>query len=239
MVFFGKTKAAEAPLPLEAMGIPVGQPYFQYGTGEVMGGLQWYQKQYRASLKVLLLLAIALLVSAGLCVFLVLSRPDPKYFASSPDGHIVELLPLTQPSMSDAGILNWVAETTTGTVSLDFLGWREKLTSMRPNYTPEAFKSFVQSLRDAGVIEMIEGKRLNVACVVSRAPVITATGTGKDGRLMWRIEVPLIVSYESSQGIESTQRLLAKVLVRREDTTIAPRGLAIQQIVLARDTYQN
>ena len=40
---------------------------------------------------------------------------------------------------------------------------------------------------------------------------------------------------ESSQGVESTQKLLATVLVRRASTAKTPRGVVIQQVVLKRD----
>ena len=41
--------------------------------------------------------------------------------------------------------------------------------------------------------------------------------------------------YESSQGVESTQKLLATVLVCRASTAKTPRGVVIQQVVLKRD----
>ena len=46
----------------------------------------------------------------------------------------------------------------------------------------------------------------------------------------------LIVSYESSQGVESTQRLIATVLVCRASTATTPRGVVIQQVVLKRES---
>lgn len=48
--------------------------------------------------------------------------------------------------------------------------------------------------------------------------------------------VSLIVSYESSQGVESTQRLIATVLVCRASTATTPRGVVIQQVVLKRES---
>ena len=55
------------------------------------------------------------------------------------------------------------------------------------------------------------------------------------GKATWRIEFPIVVSYESSQGVESTQKLLATVLVCRASTAKTPRGVVIQQVVLKRD----
>ena len=80
---------------------------------------------------------------------------------------------------------------------------------------------------------MIQEKRLSVSAVVTRAPVITASGL-VGGTATWKVEFPLIVSYESSQGVESTQRLMATVLVARASTVLTPRGVVIQQVVLKR-----
>ena len=80
---------------------------------------------------------------------------------------------------------------------------------------------------------MIRDKRLSVSAVVTRAPVIIASGL-VGGKATWKIEFPLTVSYESSQGVESTQKLMATVLVARASTVTTPRGVVIQQIVLKR-----
>ena len=80
---------------------------------------------------------------------------------------------------------------------------------------------------------MIQEKRLSVSAVVTRAPVISASGL-VGGKATWKVEFPLVISYESSQGVESTQRLMATVLVCRASTAITPRGVVIQQVVLKR-----
>ena len=120
-------------------------------------------------------------------------------------------------------------------MSLNFLEWREKLESIRPHFEDEAFKSFLASLQGSGVLDMIRDKRLSASAVATRAPVIIASGL-VGGRATWKIEFPLIVSYESSQGVESTQKLLATVLVCRASTAKTPRGVVIQQVVLKRDS---
>ena len=81
---------------------------------------------------------------------------------------------------------------------------------------------------------MIQEKRLSVSAVVTKAPVIIASGL-IEGRATWKVEFPIVISYESSQGVESTQKLMATVLVRRAATVTTPRGVVIQQVVLKRD----
>ena len=111
----------------------------------------------------------------------------------------------------------------------------EKLEAVRPNFDDDTFKSFLSSLESSGILNMIQEKRLSASSVATGAPVIIASGL-VSGKATWRIEFPLIVSYESSQGVESTQRLIATVLVCRASTATTPRGVVIQQVVLKRES---
>ncbi len=199
----------------------------------LIGGLGWYRLQYQRAMKLAVGLVLVLLACAAAIGLLVIKQPAPRYFAATPDLRLAPLVPLDKPVLTQQGLLNWVTETVSNAVSLDFLEWREKLSRTREHFDEEAFKSFVASLNSSGILEMIRDKRLSVSAVVTRAPVIIASGL-VGGKATWKIEFPLTVSYESSQGVESTQKLMATVLVARASTVTTPRGVVIQQIVLKR-----
>ena len=206
-----------------------------FDAAAIIGGLGWYRVQYQRAMKLALGLVCLLCVSIAMIGLLILKQPTPRYFAATPDLRLAPLVALDQPLLTQQGLLNWVTETITNAVSLDFLEWREKLSRVRENFEDEAFKSFLASLKSSGVLGMIQDKRLSVSSVVTRAPVITASGL-VGGKATWKIEFPIVVSYESSQGVESTQHLMATVLVCRASTLTTPRGVVIQQIVLKRDS---
>ena len=199
----------------------------------VTGGLNWYRTQFRRAMKLALALTVALCASLGDAAILLLNQPKPQYFAATPDLRLAPMVPLDQPLLTQNGLLTWVSDTITGAMSLNFLEWREKLESIRPHFDDAAYKSFLASLQSSGVLDMIRDKRLSASAVATRAPVIIASGL-VGGKATWKVEFPLIVSYESSQGVESTQRLMATVLVCRASTAITPRGVVIQQVVLKR-----
>ena len=204
-----------------------------YNAETIIGGLGWYRSQYQRAMKLAVGLVLLLIVCIAVVALLIVKQPTPRYFAATPDLRLAPLIPLDKPVLSQQGLLNWVTETISNAVSLDFLEWREKLSNTRENFEEAAYKSFLASLQSSGVLDMIKEKRLSVSAVVTRAPVITASGL-VGGKATWKIEFPLIVSYESSQGVESTQRLMATVLVARASTVITPRGVVIQQVVLKR-----
>ena len=200
----------------------------------VIGGLDWYRAQFRRAMKLALALTVALCVSLGVAAILLLNQPKPRYFAATPDLRLAPMIPLDQPLLTQEGLLTWASNAITGAMSLNFLEWREKLETIRPHFDDAAYKSFLASLQSSGVLDMIRDKRLSASAVATRAPVIIASGL-VGGKATWKVEFPLIVSYESSQGVESTQKLLATVLVCRASTAKTPRGVVIQQVVLKRD----
>ena len=139
------------------------------------------------------------MVSLAVIALLLLNQPKPRYFAATPDLRLAPLVPLDQPLLTQSGLLTWVSDTITGAMSLNFLEWREKLEAVRPNFDDDTFKSFLSSLESSGILNMIQEKRLSASSVATGAPVIIASGL-VSGKATWRIEFPLIVSYESSQG---------------------------------------
>ncbi len=203
-------------------------------AARVIGGLGWYRTQYHKSIKLALGLIVALCACLGIIAFQIVNQPTPKYFAATPDLRLAPMVPLDEPLLTQEGLLTWATDTITGAMSLNFLEWRKKLESLRPNFEEEAFKSFLASLKSSGILEMIQEKRLSASAIATSAPVIIASGV-VGGKSTWRIEFPLVVSYESSQGVESTQKLVATILVCRASTAKTPRGVVIQQVVLKRD----
>jgi len=191
----------------------------------------WYRDQYRRSLFLCLILSGILFLSLtfnGLQFFL---KPSPQYFAATDDFRIQKLVPLDKPYITQAGLLNWASRTVVQTLQLDFAHWRDTLQSVRNNYTEKAFAELFNSLNESGNLDMVRQKRLIVTASIEKAPVVTASGI-LQGRKAWRIQMPIVLSYESSEGVENSQKLLAKITAHRVSTTEHPKGVKITQLVL-------
>lgn len=233
-LFGNKNTVQPQPAPMEHTAdnhAPAPAPDAQH----LIGGLGWYRNNFRHAMRLILTMIVVVVLALTLAILLLLNQPKPQYFAATPDLRLAPLVPLDQPVLTQQGLLNWVSETITNSMSLDFLDWRKKLDAMRAHFDNDAYKSFLDSIQSSGVLEMIREKRLSASAIVTKAPVIIASGL-VGGIATWRVEFPLIVSYESSQGVESTQHLVATVLVRRASTAKTARGVVIQQIVLKRDS---
>lgn len=193
--------------------------------------LEWYRKTMPWALSIAASSLAILCVSLLLNVYFILSNPEPKYFAVTSDLRVKQMTPLSQPVMSRTGLMNWVTQAVTETLSLNFVHWRQQLTKARSAYTNKAFNSLVNSLLESGNMDYIRENRLTVSVSAPKAPVMLATGYIGDSKA-WKIQVPLVLTYESSKGTASTQKLVATIVVKRVSTLTNKRGVAIDQVVL-------
>ncbi|MDR3205236.1 MAG: DotI/IcmL/TraM family protein [Deltaproteobacteria bacterium] len=245
-----KAESIEADLaPTQALKIESSRPEALKVDGEknenspvkpILGGAERFsiygkftQEQNHALFRTLSILCPLLLISFALNLYLFFSLPNPKYFAVTSDLRVLELPPLNEPVIENRALANWTAEVVSKSMSLNFLTWRRTLADIRSEFENQGFDSFLKSLDNGGHLEKIEKERLSLSCVLNGAPVVVSQER-KDGAASWKLEMPLILSYESSSGVVATQNLLAEVVVRRVKTTFNPKGVAISQIVLTK-----
>lgn len=198
----------------------------------VIVSLGWYKKQYFRMVFAFGLASLVSIMSLSGNLAQYIMKPNPKYFAQTPDLRITELVALDQPYITQEGLVNWMAETVSRTLSLDFLHYRDTLMAVKDNYTDNSFNELIASLKSNGTIEMIKEKRLSASVSVEKAPVITNSGV-ISGVMSWKLEFPLVVTYESSSGTNNAQHLVATVIVQRADTLTNPKGVVIKQLLLA------
>lgn len=201
------------------------------GLSWVQGQLRWFRKLAYRSVVVSICSSAAALGLFVVVVVLLLTRPAPRYFAATPNLKLAPMTPLSKPVMSESGLLNWAAQAVTDTFSIDFVHWRQQLSRVSKNYTHTAFESMLSSLQSSGNLSYIRKNRLSVSVTATKAPVILQKGQIA-GAQAWKIQMPLKLSYESSQGVNNTQTLVATLVVKRVSTHQFPRGVAIAQIVL-------
>jgi intracellular multiplication protein IcmL len=193
----------------------------------------WYQRGLRLFVKLTSILVMILALESGIIFYLISKEKETRYFAVSSDLRLIEMQALTEPYVSSQALLNWTSEVVSKTLSLDFLYWKKKLMEVRGSYEPDGFRTLVNSLENGGHLEKIRLERLSLSAVPSDAPVIVSQGI-RGGKMTWKVEMPMIISYQSSAGIAATQHILAEVWVERVSSSVNPEGIVIRQLVLGK-----
>lgn len=200
----------------------------------VKNSMAYYRKMSQRSLLAVIIISMMLFFSLSINFMQAKFKSPPTYFAVTQDLRMASLKPLSEPTMSEAGLLSWTGRTIIDTFTLSFTTYKKQLMQVRDNYSEKAFSSILTGLKQSEIIKLLE-KRYNSRAVLENAPVITKSGVIREkGKkvAVWKIECPIIISFESSRGSQAPQNLLAKIIVKRVSTKDAPKGVKIIQVIL-------
>lgn len=156
------------------------------------------------------------------------THPMREYFASD-NGRIFPLIPMSQPYRKTADVIQYAKETINSSFTMDFLNWRSQLEGTRHRYTRDGFKSFLNSLKDSGVLDTVRDRRMNMS-ISAGTGVLTKEGV-EDGHYAWIIELPIEVRL-SGQTLEMpAQHFLATIRVDRVSTLDSIEGVGVAQLI--------
>lgn len=175
--------------------------------------------------------AVMAVIIAGLVadrIWIAHHPPQPRFFYTDGKGTPYEITPLDAPVMSEADLLTWTVQSIVAAYTVNFKEYRDQLSRAAKHFTIDGWNSFGTAFLKTGNLDEIKRARLVASAQPERAATIRDRAI-INGRLTYKIELPLIVSYEN-ENQSNTQHLLVTVLVVRDVVTSHPDGIAIDQI---------
>lgn len=191
----------------------------------------FYRDSYRRVLAALLIMVIVNIVLALALFYSISHKPEPRYFATTADGKVMRLYPLSQPVVSTAELLNWATAAATSANTYNFVNYRKELQDASKYFTPAGWKEYQTELKASRNLDTVLAKKLTVNAVATGAPIILDQGVVA-GRYKWKIQLPLLLTYESS-STKISQPLLVTMLVTRVSTLETPTGVAIDAFYMS------
>ena len=190
----------------------------------------FYRDNYRRLVGMLLVMIFINFAAIGSIAYLVSHRPSPQYFATTADGRITPLYPLSQPVVSQGELLQWANQAAVAVYSFNFVNYRQAFQTASEYFTPEGWRQFEEGLKVTRNLETVVAKKLVVSAVATAAPTVTDQGI-LNGRYAWKISMPLLVTYEGAGCARIQQAVIVNMLVVRVSTLNTPKGIAISQFI--------
>lgn len=192
---------------------------------------KFYRDGYR-KIVIALIFSLVLNVILGIAVlFSFRTKTRPTYFATTEDGRIIPLVPLNRPNINDKALLSWVAKAIISVYSYNFVNYREAIQSASTYFVPSGWKKFLNALSGSKGLDAVKENKYVVSAVARGAPVITNRYV-LGGRYVWKIQMPITVTYQNSDGAINQEWLVSLTVVRASSLT-NPEGIGISQFVVS------
>jgi intracellular multiplication protein IcmL len=190
----------------------------------------FYRDNYYRMMTICLSMLILGFGLAGFIYFQHLSRPAPKYFATTTEGALIELIPLDQPNLSTNTLLQWATQAATSSYTYNFVNYREAFQQARNYFTPEGYKNYLKAIDESRNLEAVKEKKLVVSSVPTGVPIVVNEGRIA-GRYAWQVEMPMLISYQSATEV-IRQNIMLTMLIVRIPTLDSPKGIGIAQFIV-------
>ncbi|MDD9899770.1 MAG: type IVB secretion system apparatus protein IcmL/DotI [Alphaproteobacteria bacterium] len=229
-----------APVPEAPAGVAPVMPAETGGSGRLpdvpmpCGPLETIvvrNEFYRDGFRNLLLIAIAeaVVIAAILVAFIyhmATAVSEDRYFATTADGRIMQLVPLDQPNMTTAAMMSWVSQAASEIMTFSYHDYQRRLQQSSRHFTRRGWETFTDALNRAKIVEGVRESKQVVSCSPRAAPTILSQGVSA-GKYRWIVQLPLQVSY--SGRMQRTDNLKVTLVIERVPSLENPNGVGIEQ----------
>jgi intracellular multiplication protein IcmL len=230
----GKPRQPAAKVEDNAKGkLRIKEPVIAHHDERVATGLSrnaMSRERYELQLRALFVVFAMLAASMAVNIYFGLRQPEYVYYALNSEGGLTEVIPLENPIQSRDQVIRWTAEAVSEAFTLSFANYTKQLSDYRHLFTESGWQGFQEALERNRILDTIIKQQLVSTAVPAGAPVVTSSGVVASGRYGWRVQIPLIVTYDSASG-QNSSTLTVEAVVQRVPETENPRGLAIGQII--------
>jgi intracellular multiplication protein IcmL len=191
--------------------------------------INFYTQYYHVVIKTLNALVFIVLVLGCFVMYQVFHRPLPHFSAVNANGQNMSLVPLVEPNLLPDTLLKWASKAAVAAYTFDFVNYDKQINLARPYFTDAGWNDYQNSI--SALIASIRQKQLFVNGVVAGAPIIASQGESLGSGYTWRVQIPFLVTYQSSEETKQTSFLVMLTIVK-VSTLKNPTGIGIDQFVM-------
>lgn len=189
----------------------------------------FYRDNYRRLVLSLMFLLFVIVFLVGVVFYQIYNRPEPKYFATTTDGRIMQLFPLSEAMLSPGELLQWTHRAAVAAYTYNFVNYRDAMQTLQNQFTPAGWRYYENALKISRTLEMVIAKKLVVSAVATGTPIILDQAV-INGVYAWKVQIPLLVTYQSPNE-QTQQSMIVTIIVSRVPTVDMPKGIAIVSFV--------
>ncbi|EKD70569.1 MAG: hypothetical protein ACD_46C00488G0006 [uncultured bacterium] len=173
----------------------------------------------------------AIVLLAGLSIYLHLNKPKPVNFAVGADWRIQPAVPIDRPYLSTPDLLQWVSDVLRKVFVLDFNQYNDQLKLSQQYFTSDGWSVFLNQLNNYANYNNVKVSKLFVNGTPAGAPFILNQGL-LSGRYAWWVQMPIDLQYQGGASLPN-RSLTLQILVVRIPTVNNLSGVAIDNVIVA------
>ncbi len=177
------------------------------------------------------LVFVAILV--WMLTYVINNPTKPLYFATDNVGRLIQTVPVSQPNMTTADVMNWTIQAVQNAYSYDYVNYQQELQDAQKYFTNYGWTSYMSALSASNNLNALKQRKMIINARVVGQPKILAQGI-LSGAYAWKFQMPMLVTYNVPPYDNQSQfsnPLEVTVIVQRQEILKGYNGLGILQMI--------
>ena len=192
---------------------------------------EFYRDGFRSMMRIIVAESIIIVVLIlTFIVYMNAAKSQDRYFATTADGRIMQLVPLDRPNMSTSALMSWAAQSAVEVMTFGFHDYQRRMQNSSRNFTRHGWETFTNALQKSRIMESVEAGQQVVTAQPRSAPILREESI-RNGKYRWVVDLPLSVSYKYGTASRN-DNLLLRMVVERVPSLENPNGVGIEQWIL-------
>jgi intracellular multiplication protein IcmL len=172
---------------------------------------------------------VILLMIATLMMYIANNQPQDRYFATTADGRIMQMIPLDKANMDTPALLSWVAASASDVMTFNYTDYQKRLQQSSRHFTKSGWESFAAAMQRSRILDSVQAANQMVSAQPQSAPILIQEGN-INGKYRWLVTMPLVVNYRSmSSSAARTDVMQLSLVVERVPALENPNGVGFAQ----------
>ncbi|MBV9575098.1 MAG: DotI/IcmL/TraM family protein [Gammaproteobacteria bacterium] len=199
----------------------------------------FYRRLHYLALAVFGLCILVIVILISLLVYLNSNPTKPIYFATDNVSRLIQVVPVTTPTISKEELMSWTIEAVEAANSYDYVSYRSQLQNAEKYFTSYGWKQYLKALRTSDDLVGLTARKWLVSTRVIEEPKIIGERL-LGGAYAWKLEMPILKTYANPPAYDaassSIYRYTVSVIVQRQPTLQGYKGLGIVQMLYNQPT---
>ena len=190
---------------------------------------KFYKFHFQKFTIALIVSIILMLILASVVLYQITHRPLPSFYAVNTKGQQMTLRPYAEPNQLPPTLIRFASKAAVSGYTYDFSNFNKQLAIVRPYFTEDGWAAYRAGIE--GLLQTVQQNKIFVNSVVSGQPVIASQGYEFGVGYQWQLQLPFLVTYQSSE--RSTQKAyLIQLTIVKVPTQISPKGIGIDKFFM-------
>lgn len=174
-------------------------------------------------------MAIALVLATCFAIVMLTAPVKIRSYTVTIGGDAQQVVAISHPIDQTLTVEMWLESAISQAYTYNFANYQQQFAKSSKNFTTQGWNNWYKSLQASGGLDSVVNAKLSVSAIALARPLLQEYPRVIDGVYTWVFQVPVTISYQELNTIQS-QSAIYRVYVVRVPVSQNPSGLAIEAI---------